>query len=102
MQTSNSRPVRAVRSRQVGKCGRQRGSALVAVLWMSAALAAIAFSVSSTVRSEIDRVTTSADGLRAYYLASGSVERGIQWMMWGGEYRNQDGSPRYWEPNLPR
>ena len=33
----------------------QKGSALLAVLWMSAALAAIAFSVSSTVRSETDR-----------------------------------------------
>ncbi len=80
----------------------QRGSALLAVLWMSAALAAIAFSVSSTVRSETDRVATDSDGLRTYYLASGSIERGIQWVMWGGDYRNQDGSPRYWEPNLPR
>jgi general secretion pathway protein K len=80
----------------------ERGSALLAVLWMSAALAAIAFSVSSTVRSETDRVGTSADGLRTSYLASGSVERGIQWMMWGGDYRNPDGKPRFWEQNLPR
>jgi hypothetical protein len=69
---------------------------------MSAALAAIAFAVSSTVRAETDRVGSSADGLRASYLASGSVERGIQWMLWGGDYRNPDGSPRFWEPNLPR
>jgi hypothetical protein len=69
---------------------------------MSAALAAIAFSVSSTVRSETDRVATNADGLRTYYLASGSIERGIQWVMWGGDYRNLDGSATYWEPNLPR
>jgi hypothetical protein len=69
---------------------------------MSAALAAIAFSVSSTVRSETDRVATDSDGLRAYYLASGSIERGIQWVMWGGDYRNSDATARYWEPNLPR
>ncbi len=69
---------------------------------MSAGLAAIAFSVSSTVRSETDRVGTSADGLRTSYLASGSVERGIQWMMWGGDYRNPNGTPRFWEQNLPR
>jgi general secretion pathway protein K len=81
---------------------RQRGSALLAVLWMSAALAAIAFSVSSTVRSETDRVATDSDGLRTYYLASGSIERGIQWVLWGQDYRNPDGGPRYWEPNLPR
>jgi hypothetical protein len=80
----------------------QRGSALLAVLWMSAALAAIAFSLASTVRSETDRVTTNSEGLRAWYLATGSVERGIQWMMWGPGYRNSDGSPRFWEPNTPR
>jgi general secretion pathway protein K len=85
---------------------RERGSALLAVLWMSAALAAIAFSVASTVRSETDRASTSADGLRTYYLASGSVERAIQWMLWGwdnpGVYHNPDGSPRFWSPNMPR
>jgi len=35
------------------------------VMWLSAALAAIALSVSATVRSETDHVSTSADGLRA-------------------------------------
>lgn len=80
----------------------ERGSALLAVLWMSAALAAIAFSISSTVRSETDRVSTDADGLRVSYLASGAVERGIQWMMWGPGYLNADGSARYWRENLPR
>lgn len=82
----------------------ERGSALLAVLWISAALAAIAFSVSATVRSETGRVSTSADGLRAYYLASGSVERGIQWMLWGWTgtgAHNPDGSP-LWQHNLPR
>src|SRR5690349_18133529 len=85
---------------------RNRGSALLAVLWMSAALSAIAFSVTSTIRSETDRVATASEGLRAYYLASGSVERGIQWMLWGmesaGAYRNPDGSPRFWASNQPR
>ena len=74
----------------------------MAVLWMSAALAAIALSLSSTVRSETDRATTNSEGLRAWYLATGSVERGIQWMMWGEGYRNQDGSPKFWEPNRSR
>ena len=69
---------------------------------MSAALAAIAFSVSSTVRSETERVSTDSDGLRTYYLASGSIERGIQWVLWGPDYRNPDGTPRFWAPNLPR
>jgi general secretion pathway protein K len=76
---------------------RTRGGALLTVLWLSAGLAAIAFSVSSSVRTETERVSTSADGLRASYLASGAVERGIQWIIWGGAYRNRDGSPRFWD-----
>jgi general secretion pathway protein K len=82
-----------------------RGSALLAVLWLAAALAAIAFAVSSTVRTETGRVEGSADGLRAYYLASGSVERGIQWMLWGWtgySQLNPDGTPRFWAQNSPR
>ena len=82
-----------------------RGSALLAVLWLAAALAAIAFALSSTVRSETSRAGGAADGLRAYYLASGSVERGIQWMLWGWTGYNQvnpDGTPRFWRTNSPR
>jgi general secretion pathway protein K len=80
---------------------RDKGGALLAVLWLSAALAAIAFSVATSVRSETDRVASSADGLRTWYLAAGSVERAIQWMMWGSEVTNPDGSPR-WQTNVPR
>lgn len=82
--------------------GKRRGSALLAVLWLSAALAAIGFSVSSTVRAETERVSTSADGLRASYLASGAVERAIQWMVWGPIYRKPDGSAMFWDVNQPR
>lgn len=89
-------------SMTINKRRRQRGGALLAVLWMSAALTAIAFSLAATVRSETGRASTNADGLRAWYLATGSVERGIQWMMWGPDYRNPDGSPRFWTPNTPR
>lgn len=85
-----------------GGAGERRGSALLAVLWLSAALAAIGFSVASTVRAEIERVSTSADGLRASYLASGAVERAIQWMVWGPIYRKPDGSAMFWEMNQPR
>src|SRR5271170_2544434 len=80
----------------------RRGSALLTVLWLSAGLAAIAFSVSSSVRAETDRVQAGSNGLRAWYLATGSVERGIQWMLWGDTYRNPDGTPRFWRFGLPR
>ena len=74
-----------------------RGSALIAVLWLVAALSAIAFTVASTVQSEVGRVSNSADGLKAYYLATGAVERALLYIEWGPRYRNPDGSPLYYD-----
>ena len=79
---------------------RERGSALLAVMWISAALAAIALSVSTSVRAETDRAGTAADGLRATYLATGSVERAVQWLLWGTgsdrffDYKRYNDKPR--------
>ena len=53
----------------------RRGSALLTVLWLSAALAAIAFSLANTVLGETDRTSTEVDGLRCYYLAAGAIHR---------------------------
>ena len=51
------------------------------MLWLTAALAAIGFALSSTVRSETDRTANAAEGARAYFLASGAVERAaLEWM----------------------
>ena len=61
----------------------RKGGALLTVLWVSAALAAIALSVSTSIRAESDRAGTAADGLRAMYLATGSVDRAVQWLLWG-------------------
>ncbi len=72
------------------------------MLWMSAALAAIAFSVSTSVRAETERVGAASEGLRAWYLATGSVDRAVQWMLWGPGPRNPDGSAHFWEPAKPR
>ncbi len=69
----------------------ERGGALLTVLWVSAALAAIALSVSMSIRAETDRAGTAADGLRATYLATGSVDRAIQWLLWGAV------SPRFFD-----
>lgn len=77
--------------------GTERGAALVVVLWLSAALGAIALSVSASVRSEAEHAAAVSDGLRAHYLATGSVDRAVQWMMWGSGPRNPDGTARFWE-----
>ncbi|MGI8744577.1 MAG: general secretion pathway protein GspK [Bryobacteraceae bacterium] len=62
------------------------GSALLTVLWLSAALSAIAFTVANTVRSETERTSTAVDSLRAYYLATGAIDRALVYVQWGGKY----------------
>jgi general secretion pathway protein K len=59
---------------------------LLTVLWVCAALAAVALSLSNTVRGETDRVSTDLDGLRAYYLATGAIEKAMIEMHWGRWY----------------
>jgi general secretion pathway protein K len=71
------------------------------VLWLSAALSAIAFSVATTVRGETERAATHADAVRSYYVAAGGIERALLYMRWGPMYRNPDGSPRFYEPGMP-
>ncbi len=82
----------------------ERGGALLAVLWLSAALAAIAFSVAATVRSETERASTNSESTRAYYLAAGGVHRAMLWMYWGmwRNPRNPDGTPLYYSAPMPR
>jgi hypothetical protein len=53
---------------------------------VSAALAAVSLSLSNTVRGESERVSTDLDGLRAYYLAAGAVEKAAIEMHWGRWY----------------
>jgi general secretion pathway protein K len=72
-----------------------KGSALLAVLWLTAALSAIAFSVATTVRSETERTSTAIDSVRAYYLATGAINRAILYIEWGPGYRNPDGSSKF-------
>jgi general secretion pathway protein K len=62
-----------------------RGSALLAVLWVSAALSAIAFSLATTVRGETDRTSTDLDGLRSYYLATSGLQRAEYELLWSNQ-----------------
>lgn len=54
----------------------------MAVLWLSAALAAISLSLATTVRGEAERSGTAVDGLRTRYLAEGALRRGILHLDW--------------------
>jgi len=55
----------------------RRGGALLAVLWLSAALASIALAVATRVRAETERSATLVDGMQARYLAEGAIQRMI-------------------------
>ena len=61
----------------------RRGSALLTVLWLSAALAAIGFSLATTIHGETERTSTALDGLRSYYLAAAGIDRAAVEVLWG-------------------
>lgn len=79
----------------------RRGGALLAVLWVSAALSAIAYAVATSVRGEIERTSTLSDGIRSHFLATGGFERALFYIELGPDKRNPDGSPRYFQPGTP-
>jgi general secretion pathway protein K len=81
---------------------RQKGAALLAVLWLSAILASIAFSLAITVRGETERTSTLSEGVRAYYVATGSLERALAYIEWGPSHRNPDNTARYFQPGMAR
>ena len=60
----------------------RRGGALLAVLWLTAALSAIVMTVALTTRTEVERAGTNLDSAQAYYLAEGSIERFMLQLRW--------------------
>ena len=72
---------------------RQRGGALLAVLWLTTALSAIVFTLSWTVRSELERAGTALDGARAHFLAEGAIERFLLHLSWN-QGSGPGGDPR--------
>lgn len=79
----------------------QSGAALLAVLWLTAALSAIAFSLANTVRGEVERTSTAVDGLRSRYLAEAGVERGILYLLWGLRNQMPPSAPFRYSPATP-
>ena len=75
----------------------RRGSALLAVLWLSVALSTIALTVAGTVRGEVDRASTASDDTRAYFIAQSAIQRAILYVNWGRAY----GPPNYFQPGTP-
>lgn len=70
-----------------------QGAALLAVLWLAAGLSAIALTIANTVRGETERSSTEADGLKAYYLAAGALDRMLLYLEQPGSFLNPDKTP---------
>ena len=64
----------------------KRGSALLTVLWLSAALAAIGFALATSVRGETERASTNVDDAKSYFIACGAIDRAALHMQWGPDY----------------
>jgi len=77
------------------------GVALLAVLWLAAALSAIALTVANTVRAETDRTATDRDSLQAYYLAVGAIDRTILYTQWGTTQKDANGKSKYFQNPTP-
>ncbi len=84
-------------ARRPGGPAARRGTALLAVLWLSAALATIAIAIADTVRGEAERSATAVDGLRSQDLAIGGLRRAILYMDWGRDHLD---NPRF-KPPVP-
>ncbi len=88
--------------RRISSRAGNLGGALLMVLWLSAALSAIAFSVASNVRNEISRTDTALEGMRAYYLACGAADRAVNYLMYGPAPWTEPTAPaRWWEQGMP-
>src|SRR3954467_10565707 len=81
--------------------GARRGSALLMVLWLTAALSAVGLAVANNVRSETERTETNVDAARADFAARGAIERAALHILWGRQYRGEDGRPIYYVNGAP-
>src|ERR1700683_2759493 len=84
---------RGVRKTNPGVRKTNQGAALLAVLWLAAGLSAIALTIANTVRGETERSSTDADGLKAYYLAAGAIDRILLYLEKPTAFQNPDRTP---------
>lgn len=77
-----------------------RGSALLMVLWLTAALSAVGLAVANNVRGETERTSTGVDDTKSYFIARGAIERAALHMQWRG-YTDSAGQPIYYRFGQP-
>ncbi len=79
---------------------RRNGSALLTVLWLTAALSAIGLAVANNVRGETQRTSTGVDETKSYFIARGAIERAALHVLWRA-YTDPGGQPVYFRTGQP-
>ena len=79
----------------------RNGSALLLVLWLTAALSAVGLAVANNVRGETQRTETSVDDARSYFVARGAIERAALHILWSRQYSTEDGRAMYFINGSP-
>jgi len=77
-----------------------KGSALLTVLWLTAALSAIGLAVANNVRGETERTSTGVDDVKSYFIARGAIEQAALHILWSG-YVDAGGQPLYYRAGQP-
>ena len=93
--------LRTASSTERSQGSNQAGSALLLVLWLTAALSAIGLAVANNVRGETERTATNVDDVRAYFIARGAIQQAAMHVMWGSFFRGAEGQPVYHIPGDP-
>jgi general secretion pathway protein K len=78
----------------------RNGSALLTVLWLTAALSAIGLAVATNVRGETERTSTSIDDTKSWFVARGAIEQAALHILWR-DYRDSSNQPLYYRPGQP-
>ena len=92
--------MQTTRSHIVTQRVTNKGSALLTVLWLTAALSAVGLAVANNVRGETERTATSVDDTKAYFAARGAIERAALHVLWR-DYHDSAGTPLYYQVGQP-
>ena len=68
---------RSLGVKKINGAKKQRGVALLAVLWLTVALSFMGMTTSYLVRTEVEAVSNQIESQRSYYLARGGIEAAI-------------------------
>ncbi len=68
---------RSLEVKKINRAKKQRGVALLAVLWLTVALSFMGMTTSYLVRTEVEAVSNQIESQRSYYLARGGIEAAI-------------------------